>query len=141
MAEFKEKLAGAQAGSPSQSGPPSKESAGEKAQAGPGEGNEEWIFTLNSQTGEVVKIEKIDPASNQRNELSDGEYAAVLGGGYDPYAEAYSQAGIEQYSFETGYYQGMADYEAALADAAGTGYSPEEEAYYQGIADYAALFG
>jgi len=142
MAELKDKPAAA-----GQPGSPMKESAGEKPQ-GTGDGNEEWVFTLNSQTGEVVKIERLDATSGQRNEFSDEEYMAVLGGGdyaaaygYDPMADAYSQAGVEPYSYEAGYYQGMADYEAALAGAAASGYSPEEEAYYQGIADYAALFG
>src|SRR5262249_46017033 len=106
------------------------------------EGNEEWIFTLNSLTGEVVRIEKSDPASGQRAELSDEEYVAVLGSGedysayaglqeaygYDPVAAAYGSVVIEPYSFEAGYYHGMADYETALASAAPSSYSSEDEA-------------
>jgi hypothetical protein len=40
-------------------------------------GTEEWIYTVNSVTGVVVKIERVDKASGQRQELSAEEYAAL----------------------------------------------------------------
>src|SRR5215831_3005518 len=40
-------------------------------------GIEEWIYTLNSLTGAVVKVERGDKATGQRRELSQEEYAAL----------------------------------------------------------------
>ena len=92
---------------------------------------EEWVFTLNSKTGELLKVEKMDKASGERKELSEEEYSALYSG--DPSGEAAALG------YLTAYYQGIADYEAAVSSAVA---SQEQEAYYQGIADYeAALSG
>jgi hypothetical protein len=119
---------------------PALESSSAGAAAAPKhEETEEWVFTFNNATGEVTKVEKLG-ASGQRQELSQEEYAALLGYGadyYDPTADpSYGY-------YEAGYYDGCADYEAAISGAGyDSGYTPEEEAaYYQGIADYAALLG
>jgi transposase-like protein len=117
------------------------------------EDQEEWIFTLSRLTGDVLKVERVDPASGERRELSLDEYAALRGEevegagvvvaedysayGYDPYA-AHT---YDPYGYDEGYYQGMADLVASLSQQTGSGLTPEEQAYYQGIADYAASVG
>jgi hypothetical protein len=132
---------------------PAKEAGIERAAAPGKEENEEWIFTTKVNTGELVKIEKVDRASGQRKELSDEEYASMYGFdpssygwgyedyssyGYDPFAGYGSYAG-DPYAYLNAYYQGIADYAAAVAtDPSFYGYSSTEEAYYQGMADYAA---
>ena len=117
---------------------------------------EEWVFTMNSLTGEIAKVEKIDKATGQRQELSEEEYAALSGYvsaeadpnaysaeyGEDP--NAGEQGAAEAYAvYEAGYYQAAAEYEAALAGLTSqSGYTPEEDAaYLQGLADYEALLG
>jgi hypothetical protein len=115
----------------------------------------EWVFTFDPSTGETVKVEKIDKASGQRQELSEEEYAMLYSSepsefdaesygeyGNDPNAGVYAGYSYDPYAYEGGYYQGMADYEAALQGTAEYGYgSEEEQAYYQGMADYAAAIG
>jgi hypothetical protein len=126
---------------------------------------EEWVFTLSSATGEVLKVERIDQ-TGQRNEISEEEYAALVcymdpaaaqyaAYGYDASGDA-AAGGAELY--QAGYHHGLADYEASVAEyemqlasagygyggaSAGyqSGYSPEEAAYLQGMADYEALLG
>ena len=99
---------------------------------------ERWLFTLDRITGEVYKVEKLDSESGQKHEISEGEYSALSGyleQGQSSDApvridsKAPESAGGEPY--ELGYYQGLADYEAAVLEAA----------YLQGIADCAALLG
>jgi hypothetical protein len=138
MAEAKEKT----------TTPPAKESA----LTAPSEGGEQdWIFTVSGTSGEITKIEKVDLAKGQRQEISPAEYAAAVGYdpnaygaaayygyGYDPYsAFAYSYG---PYLYQQAYYQGAADYATALEHYAAYGYSPVQQAYYQGIADYASAF-
>jgi hypothetical protein len=113
--------------------------------------SEEMVLTYSPETGEVIRIEKVD-RSGGRQELSGEEYAQFFGqspeaadetslsdpNAYDS-AEAFAIA-HQQLGFEQGYYYGLAEYEAALAAQAQPAYSPEEEAaYYQGVADYHAL--
>jgi hypothetical protein len=106
--------------------------------------SEEWIFTLTSSTGELLKVEKLDRASGERKELSDEEYTSLYvstaGPEYAALAGVYGDYSVDPYTFESGYYQGLADYEAALNDASAAEYqaSLEQHAYYQGIADYGA---
>lgn len=106
--------------------------------------SEEWIFTLTSKTGELLKVEKLDKASGERKELSDEEYtslyAPTAGTEYDALASVYGDYSFAPYTYESGYYQGLADYEAALNDASAVDYqaSLEEHAYYQGMSDYEA---
>jgi hypothetical protein len=77
---------------------------------------EQWLFTFDSATGEVSRVEKLDPVSSMRQELSEDEYAAL-----NSYA-APSQAteGPKESSDEvlitqqaaairTAYWQGVAD--------------------------------
>jgi hypothetical protein len=97
------------------------------------------VFTFNNATGELTKVEKLDSGSGQRQKLSQEEYAALFGYG----ADYYDQGADPSYGYyEAGYYDGCADYEAAISGMGyESGYTPEEAAYYQGIADYAALLG
>jgi hypothetical protein len=114
-----------------------------------GDPTEEWVFTMSSLTGEIVKAEKIDKTTGQRQELSDEEYAALSGyadpyaalSGNDPHAE--QQAAEAHAVYEAGYYQAVVEYETVLAGlTSASGYTPAEEAaYLQGLADYEALLG
>jgi hypothetical protein len=116
--------------------------------------NEEWVFTIDTQTGEVHKVEKIDRVSGRRQELSEEEYLTLAGYDlsgaddysevqleeeqYDPYTGDYGVESYDPYGFEEGYYQAWADCEAASgSEGFGYSYSPED-AYYQGFADYQA---
>jgi len=108
--------------------------------------HEEWVFTVHSNSGEVVKVEKLDKQTGNRVELSEEEYAALAASiapateqsaGYDAMALYASDPELYEYA----YYHGLADYEASLlANYPTLAYSPEEVAYYQGAADYAALY-
>jgi hypothetical protein len=40
-------------------------------------GIEQWLFTFESATGRVCRVEKRDPASGAMHELSQAEYAAL----------------------------------------------------------------
>src|SRR5262249_12665564 len=62
---------------------PQAEQAPAPVSQSPAEQTEEWVFTLNSGTGEIVKAERVDKESGQRQELSDSEYAVLSGFG-DP---------------------------------------------------------
>jgi hypothetical protein len=108
----------------------------------------EMILTYDKNTGQVIKVENVDP-SGGRQELTEEEYASFFGygageadqAGTDPHEVAFAIA-HQQAGFEHGYYHGLLEYEAALSGQTAPGYSPEEEAaYYQGIADYHALVG
>jgi hypothetical protein len=105
---------------------------------------EEWIYSYNSNTGELLKIER--HASGERKELSQEEYAAVLG--YEPSAQVDEATMLQQAAWEAGYTQAIAEYEAALAYAAQADAAAQNEslvvqqlAYYQGLSDYAAMLG
>ena len=41
------------------------------------ERTEQWIFTFDSATGEVYRVEKLDPVSGAAHELSESEYVAM----------------------------------------------------------------
>ncbi len=97
---------------------------------------QEFIFTINSATGELVKVEKLD--MGQRQELSPDEYSSLSeafpmasgteesysGYDYDPYTMLYA-AYADPYGYGA-YAQGAYDYAAALA-AAGYDLSGQEE--------------
>jgi hypothetical protein len=136
MGEAKEKVPNAQA----------KESALTAQSEG---GEQDWVFTVSGTSGEITKIEKLDKAKGQRQEISPAEYAAAVG--YDPNAyaaAAYYGYGSDPYTafvysygpylYQQAYYQGAADYATALEQYAAYGYSPVQQAYYQGMADYAS---
>nr|ASV46961.1 hypothetical protein [uncultured bacterium] len=117
------------------------------------------MVTIDTASGQTLKIERLDPATGQRAELAEAEYLALAGydtsgtydyaaalqaqAQYDPYA-ALAAAGYDPYAYEEGYYQAVADYEAALAGAAqqaaqqAADPAAVEAAYYQGLADYEA---
>jgi hypothetical protein len=38
---------------------------------------EQWLFTFVSATGEVARVERLDPDSGRRQELSEAEYGAL----------------------------------------------------------------
>ena len=87
----------------------------------------ELIFTVQSATGQVVKIDKLE--NGQRQELTEEEYAAVAA----PFAATLGYA--DPAAYQLAYYQGMADYAAALSASYA---SPQQQAYYQALADYAS---
>jgi len=115
---------------------------------------EEWVFTIHSETGEIVRVDRVDPASGQRKELSDEEYetlaacadpsaygggqgdAAATGEGFYG-AAAQDPTEYEQSTYawyEAGYHQGLAEYDAAVQHHAamaayGAGQSGYEAAY------------
>jgi hypothetical protein len=143
MAETKDKPAHKVTGSDKPSShaadAPTPEAAA--AETGAADDSEEWIFTANRSTGEVVKVERVEPATGERRELSLDEYGALWAAvqqGAEAQAADYL-ASVAQtnypYGYEAGYYQGLA---AALGYA---GLTPEQQAYYQGVADYAAYMG
>lgn len=97
---------------------------------------QEFIFTVNSATGEVVKVEKLD--MGQRQELSSDEYSSLSGAfptasaeegysgyDYDPYTMLYAAYAADPYGYGA-YAQAAYDYAAALA-AAGYDFSSQEE--------------
>jgi hypothetical protein len=75
----------------------------------------EYVVSVDEETGVIVTIEKLDPGTNTRTELTQEEYAA-----------AYS------YAFYAGPY--YAGYAAALFDPLST---PAAQAYLKNIAKYA----
>jgi hypothetical protein len=81
-----------------------------------GTGIEQWLFTFDSATGQVSRVEKIDPVSGSAHELSESEYAAV-----DSYLAA---LGAEPH----------ADPPSAFNTPAA------QRAYLQGVVDCAALY-
>src|SRR5437870_169394 len=73
--------------------------------ATPTEEHEEWIFTINSATGDLVKVEKVNKATGERQELSNEEYAsyyaqAYAAYAYDPYAATYMGYGYAPYGYD-----------------------------------------
>jgi len=96
---------------------------------------EQWVLTF-GENGEIAKIEKIDPQSSDRQELSEEEYAAVAGvdlSGASDYWNYYG-AGGDPSGYEDVYYQGVSD--ALEASYGSSGMTPEEAAYYQGMEDF-----
>lgn len=113
--------------------------------------DEEWVLTFSGQTGDVIKIEKLDKSTGQRTELTEEEYAAVAGqdlSGASDFADEsayYASAYGDPYGLEEAYYQGVQDaYYQSMTEsdpsqaAAGYEMTPEEAAYYQGVEDYVA---
>ena len=77
---------------------------------------EQWLFTFDSATGQVSRVEKVDPVSGSAHELSESEYAAL-----DNYLAA---LGAEPHP--------------GSASAFRT--SAAQRAYLQGVADCAAFY-
>jgi hypothetical protein len=111
---------------------------------------EEWVYTYDTATGEVTKVERLDP-SGQRHELTEEEYAALAGfdpadypaaadypldATYDPYTSDYAASAYDPYGYEEGYWAGWADAGGAAPAGDGYGATPQEQAYYQGVMDY-----
>jgi hypothetical protein len=75
---------------------------------------EQWLFTFDSATGEVSRVEKLDPVSGMGQELSEDEYAA-LNSYAGPPAEGpegtVNEILIAQQAaaIRTAYWQGVAD--------------------------------
>jgi hypothetical protein len=81
---------------------------------------EQWLFTFDSATGRVCRVEKLDPLSGKRQELSQPEYAAL---------DNYLSALIAE------------SYPAAHTDPALASRTvATQKAYLQGVADCAALY-
>ena len=81
---------------------------------------EQWLFTFDSATGEVCRVEKLDPVSGGTQELSEAEYAALDGYLEPPSAEPSERASSSPISAR----------QAAVVS----------RAYWQGVADCAALY-
>ncbi|HZI51394.1 MAG TPA: hypothetical protein VFE29_06190 [Terriglobia bacterium] len=74
----------------------------------PAEDIEEWIFSVKSSTGEVVKIEQLDTKTGERKEIPLRDYAAACQSYYRPRpAPAYRAYGFDPYAGPDpyGYYQ------------------------------------
>lgn len=78
---------------------------------------EEWVVTVSD--GLVTKIERVNPTTRTRTELSAEEYAALAAGYY------------------TAYYAGIRDYAQAIA----AGNTDVAMAYYRGMTQYFAAMG
>lgn len=74
-----------------------------------------WVVTVNNRDGTVLKLEKLDPKTGQKAELSKDEQAAV---------SAY-------FAFYASYWKGAADYAATLSP----GDLSRLQTYYQQLAD------
>jgi len=84
------------------------------------ERTEQWIFTFDSATGEVCRVEKLDRLSGAVDELSEPEYAAL-----NSYLGALDPEPVPTV---------CAARESALDTAA------RSKAYLRGVADCAALY-
>jgi len=80
---------------------------------------EQWLFTFDATTGEVCRVEKLDPLSGGTQEISEAEYAAL-----DSYLETPAEAPVSAEPPSL----------SAIQTAAIMG------AYWQGFADCAAFF-
>ena len=63
---------------------------------------EQWVFTFDGATGEVCRVEKLDPLSGAAQEISESEYVAL--DGYLPQAPANRELALK-----AAYVQGRAD--------------------------------
>lgn len=79
----------------------------------PREEIEQLVLSINKSTGEVTKVERLDPATGKRAELDQNEYAAM-----------------------DAYLLGMIDCAANYMGYSSDELSPEELAYAQGVLDY-----
>jgi hypothetical protein len=74
-------------------------------------GIEQWLFTFVAATGQVSRVEKIDPVSGRAHELSESEYAALdsymAALGAEPHAGAASASRTP--AAQRAYLQGVAD--------------------------------
>ena len=76
--------------------PPTKEAAPETA----GEAVE-YVFTFHKHTGQIMKVEEVDPESGERKEVPTPPYQGYEGYAYDPYAlytTGYEVCGYDPYS-------------------------------------------
>ena len=80
---------------------------------------QEWVVTTTN--GLVTKVERLDPATQGRTELTREEYAGLLA------ADSYYPA----------YFSGIRDYAGAIA----SGNLEAAQAYYKVMADYFAASG
>ena len=78
-------------------------------------------MTLTS--GLVTKIERLDPATQRRQEVSAEEYASITQSQYALYYAAY--------------YAGIRDYEQAIS----SGNTQAAQAYHQGMAEFLGMMG
>jgi hypothetical protein len=83
--------------------------------SGPEADTHQWIVTISNRDGSVVKLEKTDSKTGQREEFSRDEHAAV-----------YAYLNMWQ-----AYWKGVADFTAALSQ----GDLASLQAYYQRLAD------
>lgn len=113
----------------------------------------EYILTVNAASGDILRIEKLEPSG--RTELSADEYATIFtatgygnataetaSGALDPYYAGYAQAALDYQSAlaaqaqeqETASAQATADYHAAEGQRAFQ--ANMDAAYTQGMTDY-----
>jgi len=81
---------------------------------------EQWLFTFDSATGEVCRVEKVDSVSGRTQELSEPEYAAL-----ESYLDAVAPEPAPP---------------VCNVPALGSGSVATSSAYWQGVADCAALY-
>ena len=79
---------------------------------------EQWLFTLDGATGQVCRVEKLDPVSGSAHELSEPEYAAL-----DSYLSALAP-----------------ESDPVLSTDPAPSMIATHRAYWQGVADCAALY-
>src|SRR5262249_62161464 len=62
----------------------------------------QYVYTFNTATGQLLKVEEMDPASGTRKEVPMTDYDPYSMGyaqaGYDPYSMGYAQTGYDPYS-------------------------------------------
>jgi hypothetical protein len=64
---------------------------------------EEWIYTVRPATGEIVKIERVDPASGERQDVPVQDYLRACAGygayGASPYGTAFDPYAFWGYGY------------------------------------------
>jgi len=74
------------------------ESSETESKAAEEKANEDWIFTVSGETGEVVKVETENKLTGERKEMSAEEYSALLGTAYHPYR--YTPYGYSYFNYD-----------------------------------------
>jgi hypothetical protein len=101
---------------------------------------QEWVVTVNNSDGTILKIEKLDAETGEREELSKDEYSTLYGylNSFALYWQGANEFTTALFSADApalkSYYQGIADYYMDQQREAAP--SPQMQSYYQGIADY-----
>lgn len=87
----------------------------------------EYVVTVDNQTRLPIKVEKIDPKTGKRRELSKEEYAGIYPAGRPPGAPRPAEAKRPA---------SAASFSATASTPTPAEYTALVEAYYRGVADY-----